>query len=101
MKMKLAFVGLGVMGEPMAGHLLGAGHELKVFTRTRSKARVLINRGAKWAASAADAARDANVVFICVTDTPDVEAVVMGDKGVGDGAGRGTIVVDHSTISPS
>lgn len=101
MKTKLAFIGLGVMGEPMAGHLLGAGHELRVFTRTRSKARALINRGAKWAASAADAARESNVVFICVTDTPDVENVVLGDKGVADGAGRGAIVVDHSTISPS
>src|SRR5688572_23644190 len=101
MKNKLAFIGLGVMGQPMAGNLLAAGHDLTVFTRTRSKAKALTSRGAKWAGSAADAARDANVVFTCVTDTPDVEAVVLGDGGIADAARRGTIVVDHSTISPT
>src|SRR2546421_9802431 len=98
---RLAFIGLGVMGQPMAGHLLDAGHELVVFTRTRSKARALINRGAKWAGSAAEAASNADVIFLCVPDTPDVEAVVLGDKGIADGVRRGAIVVDHSTISPS
>ena len=89
------------MGQPMAGHLLAAGHELTVFTRTKSKSRSLINKGATWAPSAADAAAHADVVFICVTDTPDVEAVVTGDKGIADSARRGCVVVDHSTISPS
>ena len=98
---RVAFVGLGVMGQPMAGHLLAAGCDLTVFTRTRSKARALTSKGAKWAGSAADAAAHADFVFVCVPDTPDVEAVVLGDKGIGDGAKRGTIIVDHSTISPS
>ena len=101
MKTRLAFIGLGVMGQPMAGHLLEAGHALTVFTRTRSKAKSLTNRGAKWAGSAGDAAKDADVVFLCVPDTPDVEAAVLGDKGVADGIARGSIIVDHSTISPS
>lgn len=101
MPTRIAFIGLGVMGQPMAGHLLAAGHDLHVFTRSKAKAKTLITRGAKWSSSAADAARHADVVFICVTDTPDVEAVVTGDKGVADGVKRGTIIVDHSTISPS
>ena len=101
MPTRIAFIGLGVMGQPMAGHLLAGGNDLTVYTRTKSKAKPLISHGAKWAGSAADAAAHANVVFLCVTDTPDVEDVVLGDKGVADGAKRGTIIVDHSTISPA
>ncbi len=101
MATRLAFIGLGIMGEPMAGHLLKAGHPLTVFTRTRDKAAGLIGRGARWAASPAEAARQADVLFICVPDTPDVEAVVLGTDGIASAARRGLIVVDHSTISPS
>lgn len=97
----LAFIGLGIMGEPMAGHLLTAGHPLVVHTRTKSKADGLLSRGATWAASPADAAASADVVFICVTDTPDAETVVLGERGVLSAARPGLIVVDHSTISPS
>ena len=89
------------MGQPMAGHLLAAGHALVVHNRTKSKADALIARGAKWADSPAEAARGADVVFICVTDTPDVEAVVLGPGGVVEAARAAMIVVDHSTISPS
>lgn len=98
---KLAFIGLGIMGEPMAGHLLAAGHALMIHTRTKSKAKSIISRGAKWAASPAEAAKQADVVFICVTDTPDVEAVVVGENGLIHGVSSGAIVVDHSTISPA
>ncbi|MGH7214369.1 MAG: NAD(P)-dependent oxidoreductase, partial [Tepidisphaeraceae bacterium] len=98
---KLAFVGLGVMGLPMAGHLLKAGHSIKVHTRTRSKAQKLLDDGATWAETAAKAAEGADVVFVCVTDTPDVEQVLLGDNGIKDAARKGTIVVDHSTISPT
>jgi 3-hydroxyisobutyrate dehydrogenase len=101
MATRIAFIGLGVMGQPMAGHLLAAGYDLAVFNRTRSKAKALTNKGAKWAASPAEAAAGADVVFTCVTDTPDLQAVVAGDKGIADGARRGTIVVDHSTVSTS
>ncbi len=99
--MRVAFIGLGIMGEPMAGHLLSAGHELTVHTRTKGKANALLERGARWASSAAEAARGVDVVFVCVTDTPDVEAVVLGPGGVIEVVRDGMVLVDHSTISPS
>lgn len=89
------------MGRPMAGHLLAAGHALTVHNRTKSKADELISRGARWAETPADAARDAEFVFICVTDTPDVEKVITGEHGILSTVRAGTIVIDHSTISPS
>jgi 3-hydroxyisobutyrate dehydrogenase len=101
MATKLAFIGLGIMGGPMAGHLLNAGHELTVNTRTKTRAEQLLSRGATWAGSPAAAAAAADVVFICVPDTPDVEVVVLGDNGIIASARKGLIVVDHSTISPS
>src|SRR5690242_13229777 len=82
MTQRLTFIGLGIMGAPMAGHLLAAGHALTVHTRTKAKASELLARGARWADNPADAARDADVVFICVPDTPDVQRVVTGDHGV-------------------
>lgn len=97
---RLAFVGLGIMGRPMAGHLLDAGHPLVVFTRTKEKAASLLDRGAEWADSPADAAKDADVVFLCLPDTPDVERCLLGERGVASAARRGQIVVDHSTIAP-
>jgi 3-hydroxyisobutyrate dehydrogenase len=98
---RVAFIGTGIMGAPMAGHLLSAGPRLTVHTRTRSRADELLRRGAKWADSPADAARGADVVFVNVPDTPDVEAVILGGRGVVSAARAGLIVVDHSTISPS
>src|SRR3954462_2257115 len=100
----IAFIGLGIMGHPMAGHLLAAGYPLTVNTRSKDRAAPLLDKGAKWAATPADAARAAEVVFTCVPDTPDVEAVIHGKGGKGGvlAAGReGLVVVDHSTISPS
>jgi 3-hydroxyisobutyrate dehydrogenase len=101
MSQRLAFIGLGIMGGPMAGHLLAAGHPLVVNTRTQSRASDLLSRGATWAPSPADAASGADVIFLCLPDTPDVEAVLLGDRGVAHGAKPGAIVVDHSTISPA
>ena len=98
---RLAFVGLGIMGAPMAGHLLAAGHALAVYTRTKSRGDELIQRGARWAQSPAEAAAQADVVFTCVPDTPDVQSVLLGDRGIISSARPGMIVVDHSTISPS
>ena len=89
------------MGLPMAGHLRAAGHALTVHTRTKSKAKALTSKGATWAATPAAAAEGADVVFICVPDTPDVEKVLLGEDGVLGAVKRGAIVVDHSTISPS
>jgi 3-hydroxyisobutyrate dehydrogenase len=101
MPQRLAFIGLGIMGGPMAGHLLTAGHALVVNTRSKSRANDLLKRGAKWAATAADAAKDADVVFVCVPDTPDVQRVVLGADGILSSARAGAVVVDHSTISPA
>jgi 3-hydroxyisobutyrate dehydrogenase len=94
----LAFIGLGIMGLPMAGHLRAAGHPITVHTRTRSKAAALLERGATWADSPHDAARSADVVFFCLPDTPDVEMVI---RDVLPALRAGQIIVDHSTISPS
>jgi 3-hydroxyisobutyrate dehydrogenase len=89
------------MGLPMAGHLLAAGHSLRVHTRTRGKASSLLSRGAKWCESPADAAGESEFVFICVTDTPDVRDVITGPRGIIHKAKQNQIVVDHSTISPA
>jgi 3-hydroxyisobutyrate dehydrogenase len=97
----LAFVGLGIMGGPMAGHLLAAGHSLTVNTRTKERAEGLLKKGAKWAETPARAAAGADVVFVCVPDTPDVESVVLGTDGIISSARAGTVVIDHSTISPA
>src|SRR5699024_2261324 len=97
----VAFIGLGIMGLPMAGHLLAAGHQLTVSSRTKAKAKDLLSKGATWADSPADAARAADVVFTCLPDTPDVEQVLLGKAGVIEAARDGLLVVDHSTISPS
>jgi 3-hydroxyisobutyrate dehydrogenase len=97
---RVAFIGLGIMGKSMAGHLLAAGYPLVVHSRSKSKADELIARGATWADSPATAAVGADVVFVCVTDTPDVGAVLLGETGVRESARPGLIVVDHSTISP-
>ena len=85
----------------MAGQLLSAGSVLTVNTRTRARAQGLLDRGAKWADTPAQAAEHAHVVFTCVPDTPDVEAVVLGKDGILSAARPGLIVVDHSTISPT
>lgn len=97
--MKIAFIGLGIMGRPMAGHLLQAGHHLSVYD-VQAMPSELTDRGARPAASAKDAARGAEVVIIMVPDTPHVEAVLFGDNGVSAGLSAGAIVVDMSSISP-
>jgi 3-hydroxyisobutyrate dehydrogenase len=97
--MDVGFVGLGTMGAPMARNLLNAGFGLTVHNRTRAKEEPLAAAGAQRAATPAEAATDANVVVTMVSDTPDVEAVLLGPEGVIRGAGQGTVVVDMSTIS--
>ncbi len=101
MAQTLAFIGMGIMGLPMAEHLMSAGHHLTLHSRTKAKAQALLDRGAKWADSPAEAARGAEATFVCVPDTPDVEAVVLGDAGVLSAAKAGALIVDHSTISPA
>jgi 2-hydroxy-3-oxopropionate reductase len=97
--MKLGFIGLGIMGAPMAGHLRAAGHDLFVATRSKVPA-ALADAGAVACANAAEVARRADIVFMMVPDTPDVEAVLFGKNGVCDGLSPGKTVVDMSSISP-
>lgn len=94
-------IGLGIMGRPMAGHLLRAGHPLTVFNRTPGRADDLKAAGARVATSPAEVAEAADVVIVMVSDSPDVEAVVLGPRGASEGARPGTIVVDMSTVSPA
>lgn len=101
MDMKVAFIGTGVMGSAMAARLMGGGVGLTVFNRTRAKAQPLLDRGARWADSPAEAARDAEVVFLCLRDSQDSREVVLGPAGVVKSAGRGSVVIDHSTIAPA
>jgi len=99
--MKIGFIGLGIMGKPMALNLLKAGFPLTVHSRTKSKAQEIIKAGARWADSPAAAARDADVVITCVPDTPDVRRVLLDKAGVIESAHPGLVCIDMSTISPS
>jgi len=98
---RVGFIGTGIMGEPMAHNLLVAGYTLTVYTRTKAKAQKLLAEGAVWADSPAEAALGSDVVITCVTDTPDVEQVLLGPNGVIETASPGLICVDMSTISPA
>ncbi len=100
-KESIGFIGAGIMGKPMARNLLGAGYPVTVHNRTKSKARDLLSQGAAWAAAPAEAAADSEIVITCVTDTPDVESVLLGENGVIEKARPGLICVDMSTISPA
>ena len=96
----IGFIGLGVMGRPMAEHLVRAGHEVTVHNRSQGPVQALVEAGAKAAASAAEAAEGADVVITVVPDSPDVEAVVLGEQGVLETAGEGLLLIDMSTIRP-
>jgi 3-hydroxyisobutyrate dehydrogenase len=98
---KVAFIGMGTMGAPMALNLLKAGHGVIVHNRTRDREVPIAEAGAERADSPAAAAETAEVVITCVSDTADVEQVILGENGVMAGARPGTVVVDMSTISPT
>jgi len=98
---KVGFIGLGVMGKPMALNLLKVGYPLTVWNRTRSKADELLTMRASWSDSPKEVAEKSNVVITMVTDSPDVEEVVLGPQGVIQGAHTGLILIDMSTISPT
>ncbi len=99
--MKVAFIGLGTMGVGMALNILKAGHQVTVHNRTREKEEAVSAKGAQRAQSPREAAAGAEIIVTMVSDTPDVEAVVMGANGVIHGAPLGAIVIDMSTISPA
>jgi len=96
--MKVAFLGLGNMGFPMAGHLAAGRHDVTVYNRTRAKAEdwVARHRGT-LAETPAEAARDARIVFACVGNDDDLRSVVLGDDGAFAGMRRGSLFVDHTT----
>jgi 3-hydroxyisobutyrate dehydrogenase len=98
---RIGFVGLGTMGSAMAANLARAGFPLTVWNRTPGRASSLVALGAREADTAAELAEASDVVVLCLSDTPDVEAVLFEDGGVGAGAPPGSLVVDCSTISPA
>ncbi len=98
---RVGFIGLGTMGSAMAGHLVRAGHQVTVWNRTPGRAAALVQFGATDAADPAAVASASDVLVISVSDTPDVEAVLFGARGIAESARPGTLVIDTSTISPS
>lgn len=99
--MKIGFIGLGVMGRAMAGHLLAAGHDLAVWARRPEVAAPLVERGAAWCPSPVDLAARCEVVITIVTSSADVEGLALGPEGLAAGLGQGGIHVDMSTIAPA
>lgn len=96
----VAFIGLGIMGLPMAVNLVKAGHTVTGYNRSQEKIDQLVAKGGKGASSIADAVRDADIVITMVPDSPDVEAVVLGEDGVFAHAKAGALWIDNSTIRP-
>lgn len=99
-KLKVAFIGTGIMGAPIAGHILDAGYPLTVFNRTKSKADRLVEKGAVWADSPAEAAKDADVVFTMVGFPTDVEEIYLAGDGLLASAKEGAHLIDLTTSAP-
>ncbi len=99
--MRIGYAGIGIMGSGMATNLLRAGHDVTVWNRTMSRTSVLEAAGASVAETPAELAAQCDITMMCVSDTPDVEAVTLGNGGLLEGLGEGKLVVDHSTISSS
>ncbi len=99
-KTKIGFIGLGIMGKPMAKNLIKAGYSLIVHNRSHASVDELVKEGAQAAKSAAEVARKSEVVITMLPNSPDVELVVLGENGVLEGAKPGTIVIDMSSIEP-
>ena len=100
MSEKTAFIGLGVMGYPMAGFLAKAGHEVTVYNRTPNKAEKWVEEfGGKLSMTPADAAKEATFVFACVGNDDDLRSVTIGNAGAFSGMRSGTVFVDHTTAS--
>ena len=99
--MKLGFIGLGVMGRPMALNLMKAGHEMSVYSRRAESAAPLVEAGAQRYETPAELAAHCEVVFSMVTTSSDVEEVALGERGIVHGARKGSIFIDMETISPT
>ncbi|MCF4101550.1 NAD(P)-dependent oxidoreductase [Gillisia sp. M10.2A] len=99
--MKIGFIGLGIMGAPMAANLLKGGHQLCVYNRTKSKAVALIERGAEWGDSPKEIAKDADVIITMLENPTAVEEMAVGKDGFLKGLKKDTIWIDSSTVNPS
>ncbi len=100
-KPNVGFIGLGIMGAPMARNLIDAGYSLTVWNRSQARIDAVAAHGATAAGSAAEVAAKSDIIITIVTDSPDVESVVLGPHGVIEGAASGSIVVDMTTMSPA
>ncbi len=100
-KLRVGWIGTGVMGNPMCGHIMDGGHTVSLTTRTKSKAEELIEKGASWCRTPRAVAAQSEIVFTMVSYPRDVEAVILGDDGVLAGLQKGSIVVDMTTSSPN
>ena len=100
MSERVGFVGLGIMGRGMAHNLLKAGFELTVWNRSSERITPLVTSGAKAGRSPKDVAQQSDIIITCVSDTSDVEAVILGQEGIINGVSAGDLVIDMSTISP-
>ncbi|MGC9221080.1 MAG: NAD(P)-dependent oxidoreductase [Solirubrobacteraceae bacterium] len=98
---RIGWIGTGVMGASMCGHLLAAGHPVTVHTRSRERAAGLVERGARWAQTPAQAATQADVIFTMVGYPADVREVILGERGVLAGARKGSVIVDMTTSEPA
>jgi 3-hydroxyisobutyrate dehydrogenase len=98
---RVAFLGTGIMGRPMAGNLLKAGFPVTAYNRTVEKVKPLAEAGATVARSIGECVKDAHVIISCVPDSPDVEAVYLGEGGVAVSAPRGALAIDMSTVAPA
>ena len=101
MQERIGFIGLGIMGRGMSANILRAGYPLTVWNRTPDRGAELLIAGARWADSPAELAAGSDIVITCVSDTPDVQAVIQGEHGVIEGIRAGSLVIDMSTISPA
>ncbi len=98
---RIGWIGCGVMGLPMCGHLMQAGYAATVFSRTQSKAATLLDQGARWADTPEEVAENSDVVFTMVGYPRDVRDVILGDRGVLSGLRNGNVLVDMTTSQPS
>ncbi|MCK4864505.1 MAG: 2-hydroxy-3-oxopropionate reductase [Gammaproteobacteria bacterium] len=99
--MKIGFIGLGIMGQPMALNILNSGHSVWVYARRPAMMKPLTDAGATACSSSTEVAANTDIIFICVSDTQDVEKVILGEEGILKSIKKDSVVVDMSTISPS
>src|SRR5205807_3174419 len=99
--MRIGFIGLGMMGHHMVANLQKAGHDLVIFDLRREAGQEALRRGARWAETPADAARQSEIVMTSLPGPKEVEQVALGENGIAAGAARGSIYIDVSTSSPT